>query len=42
LPNELSVERIIYAIFHRFNQQWKNRTSALLHKPLDITPEPLP
>ena len=27
--NELSVERIIYAIFHRFNEQWKNRTLRL-------------
>lgn len=24
--NELSVERISYAIFHGFNEQWKNRT----------------
>jgi putative transposase len=21
-----SMERIVYAIFHRFNQEWKNRT----------------
>ena len=27
--NELSVERIIYAIFHRFNEQWKNHTLRL-------------
>src|SRR5713101_5936895 len=27
--NELSVESIIYAIFHRFNEQWKNRTLRL-------------
>ncbi|PYU28392.1 MAG: IS256 family transposase [Acidobacteria bacterium] len=27
--NVASVERIIYAIFHRFNQQWQNRTLAL-------------
>lgn len=27
--NVASVERIIYAIFHRFNQQWQNRTFAL-------------
>lgn len=27
--NELSIERIIYAIFHRFNEQWKNRTLRL-------------
>jgi putative transposase len=27
--NERSVERIIYAIFHRFNEQWKNRTLRL-------------
>lgn len=27
--NESSVERIIYAIFHRFNEQWKNRTLRL-------------
>jgi len=27
--NELSVERIIYAIFHRFNERWKNRTLRL-------------
>src|SRR5216684_5743877 len=26
---ELSVERIIYAIFHHFNEQWKNRTLRL-------------
>ena len=24
--NLASMERIIYAIFHRFNQEWKNRT----------------
>jgi len=24
-----SVERIIYAIFQRFNQQWQNHTFAL-------------
>jgi len=24
--NEASVERIIFAIFHRFNEQWQNRT----------------
>ena len=27
--NLASVERIIYAIFHRFNQQWQNRTLSL-------------
>lgn len=27
--NLASVERIIYAIFHRFNQEWKNRTLRL-------------
>jgi transposase-like protein len=27
--NVASVERIIYAIFQRFNQQWQNRTLAL-------------
>jgi len=27
--NELSAERIIYAIFHRFNEQRKNRTLRL-------------
>lgn len=27
--NVASVERIIYAIFHRFNQQWQNRTLSL-------------
>jgi len=35
--NEPSVERIIYAIFHRFNEQWKNRIGSL-HKQLDVTP----
>ena len=28
--NEASVERIIYAIFHRFNEQWNKRTLPLL------------
>jgi len=27
--NVASVERIIYAIFQRFNQQWQNHTFAL-------------
>jgi len=27
--NEASVERIIYAIFHRFNEQWNHRTLRL-------------
>jgi putative transposase len=27
--NVQSVERIIYAIFHKFNQQWQNRTLSL-------------
>lgn len=27
--NVASVERIIYAIFHRFNEQWQNRTLTL-------------
>jgi transposase-like protein len=27
--NVASVERIIYAIFHRFDQQWQNRTLSL-------------
>lgn len=27
--NEASIERIIYAIFHRFNEGWKNRTLRL-------------
>ena len=27
--NAASVERIIFAIFHRFNQQWQNRTLRL-------------
>src|SRR5487761_1425486 len=27
--NVASVERIIYAIFHRFNQQWQNRALSL-------------
>jgi len=27
--NVASVERIIYAIFQKFNQQWQNRTLAL-------------
>jgi transposase-like protein len=26
--NAASVERIIYAIFQKFNQQWQNRTLA--------------
>ncbi|MBI2817229.1 MAG: transposase, partial [Acidobacteria bacterium] len=33
--NTQSVDRIIYAIFNRYNPQWKNRT--LRHKQLDIT-----
>jgi hypothetical protein len=35
--NELCVERFIYAIFPRFNEQWKNRTFGFLYKLLDIT-----
>ena len=27
--NVASVERIIYAIFQKFNQQWQNHTFAL-------------
>jgi hypothetical protein len=27
--NIASVERIVYAIFHKFNQQWQNRTLSL-------------
>ena len=27
--NVASIERIIYAIFHRFNLEWKNRTLRL-------------
>jgi hypothetical protein len=27
--NLASMERIIYAIFQRFNQEWKNRTLRL-------------
>ena len=30
--NVASVERIIYAIFQRFNQQWQNRTLALFRQ----------
>lgn len=35
--NIQSVERILYAIFYRFNQQWQNHTLRLLHKQLDVT-----
>ena len=35
--NLASVDRIIYSIFQRFNLDWRNRTSASLHKLLDIT-----
>jgi putative transposase len=46
--NELSVERIIYAIFHRFNEQWKNRTlrpfytSSLTSPLLTLAVAPVP
>jgi hypothetical protein len=28
--NVASVDRIVYAIFNRFNQEWKNHTLELL------------
>ena len=37
-----SVDRIIFSMFNRFNQQWQNRTLnvfTLLHKQLDMTEE---
>ena len=35
--NVKSVGRIIYSLFHRFNREWENAPSKLLHKLLDIT-----
>jgi transposase-like protein len=35
--NVESVDRIIYAIFSRFNEDWKNHTLNVLHKQLDVT-----
>lgn len=35
--NVESVDRIVYAIFSRFNEDWKNHTSNYLHKRLDPT-----
>jgi transposase-like protein len=35
--NLASMERIVYAIFQRFNQEWKHRILRSLHMQLDIT-----
>ena len=40
--NIQSVDRIVYAIFNRFNIDWQKRPpSAFLHTQLDITPTPV-
>jgi len=36
--NIKSMDRIIFAIFNRFNQDWKNHTLKFLNTQLDITP----
>jgi hypothetical protein len=40
--NKLSVERILYAIFHRFNEPWKNRALRSSHKQLDVALKSIP
>ncbi len=35
-PNVDSVDRIVYAIFSRFNEDWKTTPSNYLHKQLDV------
>ena len=35
--NVESVDPIIYAVFSRFNQDWKSHTLNHLHKQLDVT-----
>jgi hypothetical protein len=37
VTNVESADRIIYAIFSGFNEDWKNHTSYYLHKQLDVT-----
>jgi putative transposase len=34
--NVQSVDRIIYAIFQRFNEDWRNRTLKVLHRQLEV------
>jgi hypothetical protein len=33
----VSVDRIVYFIFQRFNLEWENHTPSFLHKQVDIT-----